>query len=100
MPYRLAVLGSGSWGTADAKGVELGTHKRMSQVIMEVIGVSEAQVVVVTGPNLAREIAEEQPTAAVVACTNHERAVAVQQACTTGYFRPYTITDVVGAELG
>jgi glycerol-3-phosphate dehydrogenase (NAD(P)+) len=83
-----------------AKGVELGTHKRMSQVIMETIGVTESQVVVVTGPNLAREIAEEQPTAAVIACTNHERAVAVQQACTTGYFRPYTVTDVIGAELG
>jgi glycerol-3-phosphate dehydrogenase (NAD(P)+) len=83
-----------------AKGVELGTHKRMSQVIMEVIGVKDDQVVVVSGPNLALEIAAEQPTAAVIACTNHERAVNVQQACTTGYFRPYTITDVTGAELG
>jgi glycerol-3-phosphate dehydrogenase (NAD(P)+) len=83
-----------------AKGVELGTLKRMSQVIMEVTGVEESQVVAVSGPNLAREIAEEQPTGAVIACTRHERAVALQQACTTGYFRPYTITDVIGCELG
>jgi glycerol-3-phosphate dehydrogenase (NAD(P)+) len=83
-----------------AKGMELGTLKRMSEVIMEVTGVDERQVVVVSGPNLAREIGAEQPTASVIACTRHERAVAVQNACTTGYFRPYTITDVVGAELG
>ncbi|OLF08386.1 glycerol-3-phosphate dehydrogenase [Actinophytocola xinjiangensis] len=83
-----------------AKGVELGTLARMSQVVVEVLGVPENQVAVVSGPNLAKEIAAEQPTAAVIACTDHDRAVRVQQACTTGYFRPYTITDVVGAELG
>ncbi|MFC4856492.1 NAD(P)H-dependent glycerol-3-phosphate dehydrogenase [Actinophytocola glycyrrhizae] len=83
-----------------AKGVELGTLKRMSEVITEVMGVPDDQVAVVTGPNLAPEIAAEQPTASVVACTDHDRAVAVQKACTTGYFRPYTNTDVVGCELG
>jgi glycerol-3-phosphate dehydrogenase (NAD(P)+) len=83
-----------------AKGVELGTLKRMSEVVVEVMELPADQVVVVSGPNLAREIAEEQPTASVIACTDHDRAVTVQQACTTGYFRPYTITDVVGVELG
>jgi glycerol-3-phosphate dehydrogenase (NAD(P)+) len=83
-----------------AKGVELGTLKRMSEVVVEVMGVPEHQVAVVSGPNLAKEIAAEQPTASVIACTDHDRAVAVQQACTTGYFRPYTNTDVVGCELG
>jgi glycerol-3-phosphate dehydrogenase (NAD(P)+) len=83
-----------------AKGVELGTLRRMSEVVVEVLGVPENQVVVVSGPNLAKEIADEQPTASVIACTEHDRAVAVQEACTTGYFRPYTITDVVGCELG
>jgi glycerol-3-phosphate dehydrogenase (NAD(P)+) len=83
-----------------AKGVELGTLKRMSEVIREVAGVPEDQVAVVSGPNLAKEIAAEQPTATVIACTDHDRAVALQQACSNGYFRPYTITDVVGCELG
>jgi len=83
-----------------AKGVELGTLRRMSEVVVEVLGVPESQVAVVSGPNLAKEIAAEQPTASVIACTDHDRAVAVQEACTTGYFRPYTITDVVGCELG
>jgi glycerol-3-phosphate dehydrogenase (NAD(P)+) len=83
-----------------AKGVELGTLKRMSEVVTEVMGVPDSQVAVVSGPNLAKEIAAEQPTASVIACTDHDRAVAVQKACTTGYFRPYTNTDVVGCELG
>nr|WP_308075336.1 NAD(P)H-dependent glycerol-3-phosphate dehydrogenase [Actinokineospora sp. PR83] len=83
-----------------AKGVELGTLKRMSEVITDVTGFAEDRIAVVSGPNLAKEIAEEQPTATVIACRDHDRAVALQRACTTGYFRPYTITDVVGCELG
>ncbi|MBW0116884.1 NAD(P)H-dependent glycerol-3-phosphate dehydrogenase [Pseudonocardia abyssalis] len=83
-----------------AKGVELGTLKRMSEVVVEVAGVTPDQVAVVSGPNLAREIAAEEPTATVIACSDHDRAVALQHACTTGYFRSYTNTDVVGCELG
>jgi glycerol-3-phosphate dehydrogenase (NAD(P)+) len=82
------------------KGVELGTSKRMSEVICEVVGVEPSQVVVVTGPNLAGEIAVRQPSAAVVACTDEDRATAVQQAIATPYFRPYTNDDVIGCELG
>ncbi|TNC20331.1 NAD(P)H-dependent glycerol-3-phosphate dehydrogenase [Amycolatopsis alkalitolerans] len=83
-----------------AKGVELGTLKRMSEVISEISGAPQNEIVVVSGPNLAREIAQEQPAAAVLACTDHERAVAVQRACSNAYFRPYTNTDVIGCELG
>ncbi|MCY7343127.1 MAG: NAD(P)-dependent glycerol-3-phosphate dehydrogenase [Pseudonocardia sp.] len=83
-----------------AKGVELGTLKRMSEVIADVAGVAPDQVAVVSGPNLAREIAAEEPTATVIACADHDRAIALQNACTTGYFRSYTNTDVVGCELG
>jgi len=82
------------------KGIELGTAKRMSEVIAEVAGVAGEQVAVVSGPNLAHEIAQEQPAATVVACTDHHRAVVVQRACRTAYLRPYTNTDVVGCELG
>jgi glycerol-3-phosphate dehydrogenase (NAD(P)+) len=82
-----------------AKGVELGTLKRMSEVVREVAGVPETQVAVVSGPNLAREIAEEQPTATVIACVDHDLAVDLQRASFTGYFRPYTNHDVVGCEL-
>ncbi|WP_329108291.1 NAD(P)-dependent glycerol-3-phosphate dehydrogenase [Micromonospora sp. NBC_01699] len=82
------------------KGIELGTTKRMSQVIMETAGVSEDRVAVVSGPNLAPEIALEQPAATVVACTDMDRATLVQGSITTPYFRPYTNDDVIGCELG
>jgi glycerol-3-phosphate dehydrogenase (NAD(P)+) len=82
------------------KGVELGTMKRMSEVICEVADVGLAQVAVVTGPNLAKEIAMGQPAATVVACVDEGAAERLQAACLTAYFRPYTHTDVVGCELG
>jgi len=82
-----------------AKGVELGSLQRMSEVVREVTGADAARIAVLTGPNLAGEIAVEQPTATVIACLDHDRAVVVQKACVTGYFRPYTNTDVVGCEL-
>ncbi len=82
-----------------AKGVEIGTGLRMSQVISSVGHIDPARIVVVSGPNLALEIAQEQATATVVACTNHDTAVAVQMASANHYFRPYTITDVIGAEI-
>ncbi|MET9469287.1 NAD(P)H-dependent glycerol-3-phosphate dehydrogenase [Streptomyces sp. NPDC006544] len=82
------------------KGVELGTAKRMSEVIEEVAKVPAGRVAVVTGPNLAREIAARQPAASVVACVDEAVAQRLQAACHTPYFRPYTSTDVVGCELG
>lgn len=82
------------------KGIELGTTRRMSEVIVETAGVAADRVVVVSGPNLAPEIAAEQPAATVVACTDADRATLVQRSITTPYFRPYTNDDVIGCELG
>ena len=82
------------------KGVELGTTKRMSEVIAEVGHVSAERIVVVSGPNLAKEIAAKQPAATVVACVDESVAERVAMACAAPYFRPYTNTDVVGTELG
>ncbi|GAA5182099.1 NAD(P)H-dependent glycerol-3-phosphate dehydrogenase [Rugosimonospora acidiphila] len=82
------------------KGIELGTSKRMSEVVVEVTGVDPRRVAVLSGPNLAPEIAAEQPTASVIACVDPARAAAVQKAVATPYFRPYTNDDVVGCELG
>lgn len=82
-----------------AKGVELGTNRRMSEVVQEAAGVPAERVVVVSGPNLAREIAVRQPTATVVAALDAAVAERVAQACSTDYFRPYTNTDVVGVEI-
>jgi glycerol-3-phosphate dehydrogenase (NAD(P)+) len=83
-----------------AKGIELGTLMRMSQVIVSVTGADPARIAVISGPNLASEIAECQPTATVVACSDSGRAVAVQRMLNSGYFRPYTNSDVVGTEIG
>ncbi|UTT67029.1 NAD(P)-dependent glycerol-3-phosphate dehydrogenase [Janibacter sp. CX7] len=82
------------------KGIELGTTKRMSEVIHEVAGVPADRIGVVSGPNLAREIVQRQPAATVVACPDVSAADRVAAACSTSYFRPYTSHDVVGAELG
>lgn len=82
------------------KGIELGTTKRMSEVVMETARVPADRVVVVSGPNLAPEIAAEQPAATVVACPDVDRATLVQRSITTPYFRPYTNDDVIGCELG
>ena len=82
------------------KGIEIGTTARMSQVISETLGTPPEQIAVVSGPNLAREIVQRQPTASTVACVDPHVAQAVQAACTTNYFRPYWTTDVVGTEIG
>jgi glycerol-3-phosphate dehydrogenase (NAD(P)+) len=83
-----------------AKGIELNTLLRMSQVIVQVTGADPSRVAVLSGPNLASEIVAEQPAATVVACSDSGRAVALQRAFATRYFRPYTNADVVGAEIG
>lgn len=82
------------------KGIEIGTSERMSQVIMESADVAADRVAVVSGPNLAREIAERQPAATTVACVDEASARRLQDACTTDYFRPYWTTDVIGTEIG
>ncbi len=82
------------------KGIELGTTKRMSEVIAEVGRVEPERIVVVSGPNLAREIAERHPAASVAACCDEATAELVAAACVTPWFRPYTNDDVVGVELG
>jgi glycerol-3-phosphate dehydrogenase (NAD(P)+) len=93
-------LAEGATLVSLAKGIELGTLMRMSQVVTAVTGVDAAQVAVISGPNLASEIARCQPAATVIACSDSGRAVALQRFLNSGYFRPYTNADVVGTEIG
>ena len=81
------------------KGVELGTAERMTEVIAGVAKVDTDRVAVVSGPNLANEIAAREPAATTVACVNEDYAIQIQDACTTDYFRPYYTTDVIGVEI-
>jgi glycerol-3-phosphate dehydrogenase (NAD(P)+) len=82
------------------KGIEIGTGDRMSQVIAEVTGAGPDRIAVVSGPNLAPEIAARQYSATVVACADESVAARLQAGSHTAYFRPYTNPDVVGCELG
>lgn len=82
------------------KGIELGTLDRMSQVIAEVTGAGPERVAVVSGPNLAKEIALREPAASVVASEDEDVARMLQQRVHSPSFRPYTSTDVIGCELG
>ncbi len=82
------------------KGVELGTTKRMSEVIAEVTGAGPERIAVVSGPNLSHEIAMREPAASVIACADETVAKRVQSICHSQAFRPYTSVDVLGCELG
>ncbi len=82
-----------------AKGIEHGTLLRMSQVALE-LGWPPALVSVISGPNLAHEVARGLPAAAVVASSAGEAATAWQHALSGGSFRCYRSGDVVGTELG
>lgn len=80
------------------KGLERGTGRRMSEVLTDVA--PDHAVSVLSGPNLAGEIAAGQPAASVVACTVPSIAVRLQEAFTRPLFRVYTHDDVVGCEIG
>ena len=82
------------------KGLELGTDVRMSEVIAEELDIPADRIAVVSGPNLAMEIAREEPTASVVACPDSAVAGWIARSCTAPYFRPYTTSDIVGVEIG
>ncbi len=83
-----------------SKGVEQGTHLRMTQVVADVLdGHRSDRIGVLTGPNLAREVAEGQPTASVNAMTDDDMAKTLQQTFMTRTFRVYTNPDVIGCEI-
>ena len=81
------------------KGIELGTHLRMTEVARDVLELDEDQLSVLTGPNLAREVVLRQPVGAVAASTSQELADLTAAIFHAPYFRAYTSTDVVGCEL-
>jgi glycerol-3-phosphate dehydrogenase (NAD(P)+) len=80
-----------------AKGIEADTSLRMTEVVS--LMVPQAVPGVVSGPNLALEIARGQPAAALVACADPDRAEAVRASLHSPSFRAYATTDVVGVEV-
>tara|TARA_Y100000385_G_C13030970_1_gene610720 strand:- start:144 stop:1145 length:1002 start_codon:yes stop_codon:yes gene_type:complete len=81
-----------------AKGLEMGTKMRMTAVIEEEMQGHPAGVL--TGPNLAKEIAAGQAAASVIAMVDNTIAQRLQKVFNTGLFRVYTNNDVIGCELG
>jgi glycerol-3-phosphate dehydrogenase (NAD(P)+) len=82
------------------KGIELESHRRASQIIREVLDAPYSHVVVVSGPNLAKECARRMPGGTVVAGPESVITQRVQAMSHTSYFRVYTNPDVVGVEIG
>jgi glycerol-3-phosphate dehydrogenase (NAD(P)+) len=82
-----------------SKGVEQTTHLRMTEVVADVLpDHPRDRIGVLTGPNLAREVAEGQPAASVIALEDQDAASELQQLFMTRTFRVYTNPDVIGCE--
>ena len=96
---QIGSLSSGAIIISAVKGIETDTLLRMSQVIATFLDES-APVAVLSGPNLAVEVANQIPTATVVASDDLAAAKAAQEIFMNPYFRIYTHHDVVGVELG
>jgi len=94
------LLGSGALVVSLMKGVEVGTGLRMSEVLHQVGGFDNERIAVVSGPNLALEIARDQPTAAVASSVSVHTATEVATASTNKYFKTFINNDVVGTEFG
>ena len=83
-----------------AKGLEVGTNLRMSQVVEDVIPGSINRFVALYGPSHAEEVGREMPTAVVSCSQNSEVADAVQDLFMAPAFRVYTNNDLIGTEIG
>jgi len=81
-----------------SKGLEQGTHRRMTEIIHEELPGHPAGLL--TGPNIAREVLQGMAAAAVLAMPDPMVARALQPLFGTSVFRVYTNSDVVGCELG
>ena len=83
-----------------SKGIEIDSLKRMTEVINDELPQAHKRIAALSGPNISREVAEEKPTAAVVAAYDEDVAVQARTILNTSYFRVYTANDIVGTELG
>lgn len=83
-----------------SKGIELNTMHRISEIFHEAADITSDRYAVLTGPSLAREVANQEPTTLVTASKNKELIDIVQNIFSNSYLRVYSSTDVIGCELG
>jgi glycerol-3-phosphate dehydrogenase (NAD(P)+) len=95
---QVAATGARGVPICASKGLELGTLRRLSEVLIESLG--DPAPVTLTGPSHAEEVARGIPTTVVAASADEGRARDVQVLCSTPRFRVYTNSDVVGCEYG
>ncbi len=81
-----------------SKGIEIGTHRRTSQMMVDALG-PDVPVAVLSGPTFAIEVARGLPTVAVVACADADVAERLQKGLASPTFRLYRSPDVVGVEI-
>ncbi len=93
------LLRPGTLVVSASKGLELGTHLRMSQVLAQELP-EGTEIATLSGPNLALELARGLPGAAVVASASLSAAERARASLSTPRFRIYTSDDVAGVELG
>ncbi len=93
-----ALIPKGIPVVSTSKGIEIGTHRRTTQMMRDVLG-PDAPIAVLSGPTFATEVARGLPAAAVVACPDAEVAERVQKGLASPTFRLYRTSDVVGVEI-
>ena len=94
-------LGASTVVVSATKGLEVGTGKRISQMLEEELpAAATAGICALSGPNLASEIVQGKPSSTVVASKNAEAAERAQQIINSPHFRVYTNDDIIGVELG
>ena len=93
-------LGQETLCVSCSKGIEIGSLKRMTEVIVDELPSTAHRVAALSGPSISFEVAEGKPTAAVVASQDEAVAVPIRDILTTPAFRIYTSSDVIGVELG
>jgi glycerol-3-phosphate dehydrogenase (NAD(P)+) len=98
MSEAASAVGAGAAVVSASKGLEPGSHKRLTEVLAEVLPPG-TRIAALSGPTFAREVYERLPTAAVVAAADAGTAAHVRAAIATPYFRLYTNEDVLGVEL-
>ncbi|MEI6638311.1 MAG: NAD(P)H-dependent glycerol-3-phosphate dehydrogenase [Chlorobium sp.] len=83
-----------------AKGIEIGTGKRMSEVLLEVLSdLQPSRVAALYGPSHAEEVSKNQPTTVVASSPSLSTAETVQEIFHTNRFRVYVNTDIIGVEI-
>jgi glycerol-3-phosphate dehydrogenase (NAD(P)+) len=82
-----------------SKGIEIGSLKRMTEIIAETLPRAQRYIGALSGPSISREVAQEKPTAVVVAAQDKEVAIRIRDLLGTAHFRVYSTSDVTGVEL-